>query len=252
MNIPLIIGLFLALIIFIVILTTYSQNKQQRERLIRHEMAKNIAIIESTEDIISYSDKLPFSRELIVTLHKRIRDALKNNMALDKEFAERNRARLDSANAQIAQVESNYATTDINAFNPPSNDRIALALLKLIKRLKKIVKAEHGKGNFPPQAYANEIQRLDILQTKINIENVIKRANDAIMQNQSGTASQLLSRGIDSIGVKQDPYSLAVKGRLQEMLNQVRDSQNQVQQQEREELNKKDELDELFTPKKKW
>lgn len=252
MNIPLIIGLFLGLIIFIIILTTFSQNKQKRDRYVLHEMRKNTMIIDSTEDIIGYADKLPFSKELYVCLHKRIRDGIQNNITLDKEYAKRNRPRLDSINAQIAQVESTFTTTDINSFHPPNNDRIALALLKLIKRLKNIVKAEHGKGNFPTQAYALEIQRLDILQTKINIENVIKRANDAIVQNQAGTAAQLLTRGINSISARQDSYSMAIKERLQEMLQEVENSQSEQQQQQIEELNKKDELDELFTPKKKW
>lgn len=218
----------------------------------RHEVRKNTMIIDSTEDIIGYADKLPFSKELYVCLHKRIRDGIQNNILLDKEYAKRNSARLQSVNTQISQVESTFKTTDINAFHPPNNDRIALALLKLIKRLKKIVKIEHGKGNFPTQAYSTEIQRLDILQTKINIENVIKRANDAIVQNQSGTAAQLLTRGINSLSARHDSYSLSIKDRLQGMLEEVENSQNEMQQQELEELNKKDELDELFTPKKKW
>ncbi len=56
-----------------------------------------------------------------------------------------------------------------------------------------------------------ENARLETIQIRINIENVIKRANDSISRGQPGTAIQLLRKGNTFLATKNDAYSNQAK-----------------------------------------
>lgn len=47
-------------------------------------------------------------------------------------------------------------------------------MLKLVKRLRDTVRNEHNKGRLDTQTYVSENARLETIQIRINIENVIK------------------------------------------------------------------------------
>lgn len=111
------------------------------------------------------------------------------------------------------------------------------------------------RGAWDTQAYVNENGRLESMQIRINIENVIKRANDAISRGQSGTALQLLRKGIDALSSKSDSYSQQAKEKLQTMLDdldQQRQSRDAVEREEIENRERNDDMDALFGDKKKW
>ena len=128
-------------------------------------------------------------------------------------------------------------------------------MLKLVKRLRDTIRSEHNKGRFETQAYVAENARLETIQIRINIENVIKRANDSIARGQPGTAIQLLRKGIDALTTKNDPYSNQAREKLQEMLNELdqkRQDRNAQELQQMESKEREDDMDALFGQKKKW
>lgn len=128
-------------------------------------------------------------------------------------------------------------------------------MLKLVKRLRDTVRNEHNKGRFETQAYVVENARLETIQIRINIENVIKRANDSISRGQPGTAIQLLRKGIDALATKNDSYSTQAKEKLQQMLNdldQKRQDKNAQDLQQIESKERDEDMDALFGQKKKW
>ncbi len=102
--------------------------------------------------------------------------------------------RINATQAQIDQIKQSYSNRESTSFKVPDNDRQAISMLKLVKRLRSVVKAEHSKGRLATQAFVAENARLEQMQLKINIENVIKRANDAKNKGQMGTAQQLLKK----------------------------------------------------------
>ncbi|MFA0502553.1 DNA repair protein, partial [Vibrio sp. 10N.222.46.A1] len=96
---------------------------------------------------------------------------------------------------------------------------------------------------------------LETIQIRINIENVIKRANDSISRGQPGTAIQLLRKGIDALATKNDAYSNQAKDKLQQMLDdldQKRLNKNAEDLQQMESKEREDDMDALFGQKKKW
>lgn len=136
----------------------------------------------------------------------------------------------------------------------PNTDKQAIGMLQLVKRLKTVIKSEHSKGRMGTQAFVNENARLESIQLRINIENVVKRANEARIKGQIGTAKQLLKKGIDVLSAKNDNYANQAREKLQLMLDEIDNKQSMNYEQERQQqLDKdQDDLDVLFQPKRKW
>src|SRR5690606_27182490 len=105
------------------------------------------------------------------------------------------------------------------------------------------------------QAYITENARLETIQIRINIENVIKRSNDAIVRGQPGTAVQLLRKGLEVLSTKNDSYSNQAREKLQSMfdeLQQRRQSKSAAELQQIEENERNSDMGALFGEKKKW
>ncbi len=86
---------------------------------------------------------------------------------------------------------------------------------------------------------------------KINIENVLKRVNDAKIKRPDGYCATTAEKALDVVSSKSDPYCQSVKDNLAAMLDEV----NAILNQDKVLKPKNDEnkeLDELFAPKKKW
>ncbi len=119
---------------------------------------------------------------------------------------------------QITQLKESNQSGESTTFKMPSSDKQAILMLKLVKRLRDTVRNEHNKGRLDTQTYVTENARLETMQIRINIENVIKRANDSIARGQPGTALQLLRKGIDALSTKNDAYSIQAKQNLKTCL----------------------------------
>jgi hypothetical protein len=109
--------------------------------------------------------------------------------------------------SQIQQLKDNYQGGETASFKVPSSDKQAIIMLKLVKRLRETIRSEHNKDRFDTQGYFAENARLEQIQVRINIENVIKRANDSVLRGQAGTAKQLLKKGLYALASKNDSYS---------------------------------------------
>ncbi|MGC9403844.1 DNA repair protein [Vibrio genomosp. F10 str. 9ZC157] len=254
MNIGLIIALVAVLLVLVLGYNIMLQYKVKVETAKKQESARYIAIIDATEDLIGNAHHIPFSKDLLVCLNNRILDSLQNMFELDpknKQLAQR----LENMKQQITQLKENYQGGDSTTFKVPSSDKQAIVMLKLVKRLRDTVRSEHNKGRFETQAFVAENARLETIQVRINIENVIKRANDSIVRGQPGTALQLLKKGIDALSSKNDAYSNQAREKLEGMFNdleQKRQNKNAEDLQGIEEREKEDDMEALFGQKKKW
>jgi hypothetical protein len=253
MSVPLVIGLFALLLILIVGYNVIIQYRQRLEGEKQQELAKHIAVIDATEELIGNAHHLPYSKELLVCLNQRILFALQSMS--DTDPTENSLpARIKNVAEQIKHLQANYSNADVASFKTPSTDKQAIGMLQLVKRLKTVIKNEHSKGRLATQAFVTENARLEGIQLRINIENVVKRANDARLKRQLGTAKQLLKKGIDVLSSKNDSYANKAREKLQVMLSEIDNSQSQNHEQERQQIIDKehDELDVLFQPKRKW
>ncbi|SMY15133.1 DNA repair protein [Photobacterium aquimaris] len=253
MSVPLVIGLISLLLILIIGYSVIIQYRQRLESAKQQELAKQIAIIDATEELISNASHLPYSKELLVCLNKRILYALESIAEIETKDRTL-KQRIQHVSEQLAYLETHFDQTNVVSFQVPNSDRQAIGMLQLVKRLKNVLKGEHGKGRIATQAYVLENTRLDNMQLRINIENVVKRANDARLKRQFGTAKQLLKKGIDVLSSRNDSYATKAQQKLQYMLNEIDNNMSVSSEQERQQLLDKDndELDVLFQPKRKW
>jgi hypothetical protein len=250
MNIGLIIALVALLLVLVLGYNIMLQYKLKAETTRRQESAKYVALIDATEELISGASYLPYSKELMLCLHNRILDSIKNMHELDpknKHLAQR----LEAAKTQVQKLNENYESSEATSFKVPTSDKQAIIMLKLVKRLRDTVRTEHNKGRMDTQSYMTENARLETIQIRINIENVVKRAHDSMAKGQPGTAAQLIKKGIDALSSKNDNYSIQAKEKLTEMLNKL---QNNQEDDDKQQTNSErdDDINALFGEKKKW
>ncbi|KII79717.1 hypothetical protein [Vibrio renipiscarius] len=254
MNIGLIIALVAILLVLVVGYNIILQYNAKIATAKKQESARYIAIIDTTEELIGHAHHLPFSKELLLCLNHRILDAVQNMCELDPKNKQLEQ-RVQHVKQQIDNVQANFQSGESTTFKVPSTDKQAIVMLKLVKRLRDTVRNEHNKGRFGTEAYVIENARLESIQVRINIENVVKRSNDAINRDQPGTAIQLLRKGLDVLATKNDPYSVQAREKLQAMHDEIikrRQSQNATEMQQMADREREEDMDILFGEKKKW
>ncbi len=254
MNIGLIIALVALLLVLVLGYNIMLQYKLKMEATRRQESARYVAIIDATEELIGGASHIPFSKELILCLNHRILDSLTQMLDLDpknKHLAQR----VEGAQQQIQTLSETYQSSDAVTFKVPSSDKQAIVMLKLVKRLRDTIRTEHNKGKIDTQSYMVENARLETIQIRINIENVVKRANESVTKGQYGTALQLLKKGIDALSTKNDNYSIHAREKLSTMYQELQENRTQKSQtdtQQQVDRERNEDMDALFGEKKKW
>lgn len=250
-------GLIITLVgILLILILGYNimlQYKVKVNAAKKQETARYTAIIDATEQLISNAHHIPFSRDLLICLNTRILDALENMLDLNPENKTLKQRVADVRN-HIAKMRESTEEINNAPFRVPSNDKQAIGMLKLVKRLRETIRSEHNKGRFETQAFINENARLESIQLRINIENLIKRTNEATVRGQIGTAVQLLKKGIDVLSQKNDPFAVQAREKLQSMYDDMENSRKEKRstEQEQEEEERTSDIEMLFGDKKKW
>ncbi|NHI01976.1 MULTISPECIES: DNA repair ATPase [Oceanimonas] len=243
------IGALLFLVIVYNILQQYRQ-KQTAEK--RSLLLRNSQIISETEELLLNAGQLPFSRALVLLLYQRIHHCLRAMAEADPGNAQY-QARLNSVRQQLTEAKENYPPVQ-GSFKQPDSDQQALHMLKLVKRLRHVVRLEHNRGKVGTQAFVLEDRRLELLQLKINLSNLLKRIRMAIGNRETALARQMLEKGQKILRdlPDKDEQLMQVEETLQEWLRDLDTKQLQAVQQKEEQENEKSELDMLFEPKRKW
>ena len=242
-----------ALLFLTIAYNIFQQHKQKQEIDRRAIVARQKIIIEEAEDILLNVNRMPYSKTLILLLQTRILDALRT-LQQATPIVGAIAQRIQDVENQLKYVRENYKG-DENSFRLPDSDRQAIQMLQTAKKLRAIVRLEHNKGKIDPQSFAAEDRRLELMMLKVNIANLLQKAMEARLQNQIGTAKQLLTKGINALSVirDKDAYLIASEEEMRATLRDINEQQEKVSQREREELQEKqDDLDVLFQPKRKW
>jgi len=258
MLFPLIFSL-IALLLFVLIgYNTIQQYKQKIDAEKRIAVSKQRAVITEVEELLLNATRMPFSKSLLLILQQRIRNAL---LLILKSSPDNTQVRehLKNTDAQIQQVRSNYTPPDESVFRTPENDKEALALLQVTKKIRAVLRSEHAKGKINTEIFVAENHRLEIMQLKINLENSLKRIMSAKLSKQFGSANQMLNKLIgilngipdkDSYLEKKQIQLAAIKDEIKSYL--VKHSDKELQAIKAREEEKKNDLDVLFQDKKKW
>ncbi|ELM3616991.1 DNA repair protein [Aeromonas sobria] len=243
-----------ALLFLVIAYNVVQQYKQKAEADKRHAVARHKTVADETEEVLLNVNLVPFSKNMVLLLQHRILDAYR---AIAQVMPNNQiKQRIADVQTQIKNVQENYSPHDEGHFKTPESDRQAIQMLQLVKKMRAVLRVEHNKGKIDPQGFAQEERRLELMQLKINISNLIKRAMDAQIQGQFGTCRQLYIKGLSAIGnvADKDPYLVAREEDMRQGLKALDEQQQQNSAQDLQNIKDKetDELDVLFQPKKKW
>ena len=251
--------LLLALLLFVLIgYNIIQQYKQKIASEHRIAISKQRAVINEVEELLLNATKMPFSKSLLLILQNRIRNALMIMLKLSPNNISM-RDHLKNTAAQIEQLRNNYTPPDESVFRTPENDKEALILLKVTKKIRAVLRSEHAKGKITTDIFVDEDHRLELMQLKINLENSIKRIYEAQLNEQFGSAHQMINKLLkilNSIPDK-DTYLDNKKAQLIAIKEEIKKYQTKHNDEElkaikAKEEEKKNDIDVLFQDKKKW
>lgn len=253
MTFTIIIVLIVVLFIAAIFINAFQQHRAKVEAEKRAEAAKQKAIIDETENVIMAAGQMPISQRLIHILHGRVLNALKLCYELNPTSAE--------LRQRIVDVEERTKTIQIGElppsdFNLPDNDKLVIQFIQAIKKLRVLLRSEHSKGKVDSKTYLEEDKLLERLQLKVNVETLMKRGKSAVQTGMLGSARQYYEKALNALEnqTNADDYIKSRIGLLKKELGQIQDNLKNVNAQDRakKKEEERDELDELFAPKKKW
>lgn len=248
-----IIALIIGLVIIAIVANTMQQQKEKQEADRRQQMAKFRAIIDETEEIIMNSANVPISKEGFDILYQRILQSL-NSMNETSPKQKDVLARIKEVQDKIAS--SDYAVIDAQSVDIPDNEKAMIALLQGIKKYRTILRSEHGKGRVSSNLFMAEDKKVEKVQLRINVDSQVRRGKMAMKNNMTGSARQYFEKALTTLENQPyvDEYINKRKAELKELLEKITEelksaNASSVKKKLEEE---KDDLDELFAPKKKW
>ncbi|MDX1391675.1 MAG: hypothetical protein R3241_04810 [Rheinheimera sp.] len=254
MLLTLIITLVVALAVIAIIVNAIQQHKERLATLKRAELSKLRTMLEDTEELIVNSANVPLSPAISQMLLKRIAFTLKAMVELEpgardiKQRLQETEKRLTDTNVE------NISFTETVTL--PDNDQQLIGMIKGIKKLRTVLRAEHARGNVDTQMVIQEDKRLEILQLRINVESQIKRGNQARTNNMLGSARQYFEKALTALTntPHQDDYALTRKSEVMQALQDIATQlkEGNVRDREKKEEKESKHLDELFAPKRKW
>lgn len=249
------IGVLLLLIIGISII---QQQKARVEAERRTELARQRAIIDETEGVLSNTGLIPCSSNIVLILYKRIEEALVIAASLAPAQKNDYERRLFDLRAQIEALNNTPKSAPaIEMFRLPDNDRQVLTLVQTLKKMKAILRAEHNKGRVEPNTFAQEELRIDSLQLRINVDSMLARGRAACFMKQYGSAKQMVTKALSTLHTikaqtPNDPFIAKKVDEAKTMLDEIMGAQKMAQPQVAAAKEDEDDIDVLFQPKRKW
>ncbi|AXR06544.1 hypothetical protein [Salinimonas sediminis] len=248
-----IIILIVVLIIAAIFINAFQQHKAKMDADRRAELNKQKNIIDETENVLMASSNMPVSGKLMQILQIRVLNALKT--------MQESGAGPSDIKQRVADAENRVKNADPTAlpatdFNLPDNDKMIIQYIQAVKKLRVLLRSEHSRGKVETRVYAEEDKALERLQLRVNVETLIKRGRAAMQSNMMGSGRQYFEKAIAALENQNQPddYIIGRIATLKEWLREIQDNLKSVNAQDRAKRQEaeRDELDELFAPKKKW
>lgn len=248
-----------ALLLLVIGINVIQQQKERAEAERRTELARQRAIIDETENVLSNTGMFPCSPQTILVLYRRVQEALKIAGSLSPNQAGDYERRLVDLQGQIDNLQQNAKSAPpIESFRLPDNDKQILVLVQVLKKLKAILRAEHNKGKVEPAIFAQEENRIDSLQLRINVDSMLSRARTACFMKQYGSSKQMVTKALATlhaikVQTPNDPFIAKKVDEAKNMLDEIMGAQKQnAPNAPKVKQGDEDDIDVLFQPKKKW
>lgn len=255
MIFTIVIILIVALLVIAIMINAIQQHKEKIESERRVEIAKQKTILDETEDVIMASANVPTSPQLMHILQKRVLGALKVMYEMDPKQPGL-KQRLKDAEQRVKDISFDNNNQGDELIQLPDSDKQIIVFIQCLKKQRALLRSEQGRGKVDTQTFTTEDRRLDKLQLRVNIETLSRRAAAAMKAGMMGSARQYLEKSVAALNAfpMQDDYTRAQTARINEQLLNIQESLTKANAEDRAKRaeQERDELDELFAPKKKW
>ncbi|ABO23490.1 hypothetical protein SHLO109777_03325 [Shewanella loihica] len=247
-----------ALLLLVIGINVIQQQKERAEAERRTELARQRAIIDETENVLSCTGMFPCSTNLVLILYRRVQEALSQSVSLGGPQTADYQRRLTDLTGQVENLQNAQKQTPaIESFRLPDTDKQILDLVKVLKKLKAILRAEHNKGKVDPNIFAQEEARVDSLQLRINVDSMLSRARSACFMKQYGSAKQMVTKALATLHTikgltPNDPFIAKKVDEAKLLLDEIMGAQKMAQPNAPQQKSDEDDIDVLFQPKKKW
>ena len=249
-----IIILIAVLLIAAVGINAYQQHRARQELEKRNELSKYRNLIDETENVISACANMPVSSRLVQILNDRVLTGLKGMAELGAANSDIKNRIADAEQQKNASMSLDNTLT--NEFSLPDHDKLIIQYIQAVKKLRILLRSELSKGRLDNRTFAEEDKNLERLQLKVNVETLIKRGKSAMQSGMLGSARQYFEKAIKALENQSQPdeYAIARLANLKEWLAGIQDDLKNANAEDRARRKEaeRDELDELFAPKKKW
>lgn len=259
MIFTLVIVLIAALLFLVIGINVIQQQKERVEAERRSELARQRAIIDETEEVLSHTGMFPCSSQIILVLYKRVEDALALAVVNAANQTADYQRRLTDIKEQINSLTTNSQKTvpSVESFRLPDNDKQILTLVRVLKKLKSILRAQHNKGKVDPVIFAEEERRIDSLQLRINVDSMLSRARMACSVKQYGSSKQMVTKALATLqAIKaqtpNDPFISKKVDEAKILLNEITEAQKLSTPEVKKDKKEEEDIDVLFQPKRKW
>ena len=254
MIFTIIIILIVALIIVAIAVNAVQQHREKMESEKRAELAKQKAVVDETENVLLAVAQIPVSKRLVFILNQRIRNALVAMMELSPSGDLK--SRINDITNTMEGINQNEPPPSHDGFELPENDRLVIQFIQAIKKFRILLRSEHSKGKIDGATFLDEDKQLERLQLRVNVETLGKRGAAAVQGNMLGSARQYFEKALAAIDAQSQPdeYMTRRRADLAKQLQVIQDNLRNANAADREKKKEeeRDELDELFAPKKKW
>ncbi|HCB18008.1 MAG TPA: hypothetical protein DEP76_13280 [Alteromonas sp.] len=253
MTFIIIIVLIVVLVVLAIVVNAYQQYKAKIDAERRAEVAKQRTIIDETENVLMATSQMPISQGLIKILLNRIQRALQVTHELNPSSPDI-KQHLEDISARIKSID--IEPDNANQFALPETDKMIIQYIQAVKKLRVMLRSERSKGKVDGSTYLEQDKILERLQLKVNVETLIRRGGGAQQTNMLGSARQYYEKAIAALEAQTQPDEF-VQSRLEWLNQQLKDIQENLknvnaQDRAKRREEERDELDELFAPKKKW
>ncbi len=242
-------------VLLIIAYMIYNDYQIQQEIDKKLLVSKQKEIINETDDILLNVTQIPFSSQLVTILQKRVLYALEQVLAVNQNAMAVKQRVTDIKE----QIKANISTPSAEpSFAPPKDTDMALRMLKVLRRIRKILRIEFNRGRVSQQELVREDKRLANMIFKIQFSNLVRTIDEAEMTKQYGTMEELVNSGLRSLRElgSDDPWFENLEEHLREKKDFLAQQINMRHKKEIEEEKAKekegDDIDQIFGLKKKW
>ncbi|MEM5496066.1 hypothetical protein WNY77_01520 [Paraglaciecola mesophila] len=238
-----------------IIVNAVQQHRNKVESEKRVEVAKQKNVVDETEEILLATEHITVSQQLKFIFQQRIVNALKIIAQVNPGVMDIN-SRIESAGNKLKELSANQEPISADTFSLPNSDKQVVAYIKCVKKMRGLLRSEYTKGRVDSSAFMVEDKYLERLQLRANVETLMRRGESSMQAQQLGSARQCIEKAITALDSQSQPddYIIQRKQELELQLKQIQDSLRSANTEDvrKRKESERNELDELFSEKKKW